>query len=304
MRLRLVICLVLVLLGHNASPARPDSTFTAPFDSAIVPQHLTPDSTGVNKTRLYIVTGALAAGALTIELYQLSGWWKDNRRSFHFQEDLKYGLNVDKFGHFYGAMLGTFMFKKSLEWANLSEESALWWGAGAALFFQTYVEVQDGFSAWGFDRVDFASDVLGAAYPVAQFHIPFLQNFNFKGSYHPSSLLNEPGGVGFKGQKHLIFDDYEGQTVWLSVRVHDLLPEPVSSWWPSWLCIAGGYGARDVALSNPYPVYFVGLDLDLTRIIPQDTPFLRTLSQALNFLRMPLPAVQLSPHVVVHGVYF
>src|ERR1041385_3865997 len=118
--------------------------------------------------RLALVGGALLSGMITIHIYQQNGWWQNNRAPFHFRENLVYGLNVDKIGHFYGGSLLTSLIGKSIEWANVPEASALLWGAGGSLLFQTYIEVEDGFSTWGFDRVDFASDVAGAAWPVAQ----------------------------------------------------------------------------------------------------------------------------------------
>jgi hypothetical protein len=258
----------------------------------------------LNSTRLAVVGGTLVAGMAAIHIYQSNGWWKNNRTSFHFQEDLKYGRSVDKIGHFYGATVLTFVIKKSLEWAEFPEHKALLWGAGAAALFQTYVEMEDGFSAWGFDRVDFASDIAGAAWPVAQYYSPFLQNFDFKFSYHPSPELHGSGGVGFKGQKHIIFDDYEGQTLWLSMKVKNVLPNSLSSYWPSFLCLAVGYGARDIVSTNPYSVVFLGLDFDFTKIIPDDTPFLKMVGEALNYVHFPAPAIKISPNTVWYGLYF
>ncbi len=239
-----------------------------------------------------------------IHLYQQNGWWRNNRTSFHFQEDLVYGLSVDKIGHFYGASLLAFVITRSLEWSNVAPGTALWLGSGGALLFQTYVEVEDGFSTWGFDRVDFASDLAGAAWPVARHYLPALAIADLKLSYHPSPLLGNPGGVGFKGQKHIMIDDYEGQTFWLSVKIHEILPSGARPYWPAFLCLAAGYGARDVAGPRPYRVYFVALDLDFTRIIPPSTGFLRALADALNFVHMPMPAVQFSPHAIWYGLYF
>ena len=280
---------------------------TIPTDS-LPPTPIGSDSTtaqeGVNTARLVLVGGLTAAAMVGIHVYQQNGWWKDNRSSFHFQEDLDYGLWVDKLGHFYGASVMTFIMSKSLEWANLSPEQSIWYGATGAVLFQTYVEVQDGFSAWGFDRVDFAANVAGALYPVAQFYWPPLKDFNMKFSYHPSDLINQPGGVGFQGQKHILFDDYEGQTLWLSVYVNSLLPGSVESLWPDWLALAVGYGVRDVATPDPYSIVMLSLDYDLTKIIPQDTAFLRLLSEALNFIHWPAPAVRISPNAVWYGLYF
>jgi hypothetical protein len=241
---------------------------------------------------------------VAIHIYQQQGWWVNNRAPFHFQEDLHYGLWVDKIGHFYGATAMSYGIRKMLEWANVPERPALWWGSGGALLFQTYVEVEDGCSTWGFDRVDFTFDVLGSAWPIVQYYAPALQSFNLKFSYYPTPLLGSPGGEGFQGQKHLVVDDYEGQTFWLSMRVHDFLPEGAKSFWPDFLCLAVGYGARDISGANPYPVVFIAPDLDMTRLIPRSSAFLKTLGEALNFIHMPLPAVQVSPGTIWYGIYF
>lgn len=302
----LVAGMLFLLSGRlYASTIARDSILIPETDSARHSSGSIPnESTEIDKCRLGIVAGTGLAGIATIHIYQANGWWKDNRTSFHFQEDLKYGLSVDKLGHFYGASVLTFVFSRSLQWANFPERDALWWGAGASALFQTYVEIEDGFSTWGFDRVDFASDMLGAFYPVAQHYSPFLQNFNFKFSYHPSPLLNEPGGIGFQGQKHILFDDYEGQTIWLSIRVKDLLPQSPAAIWPGWLCLAVGYGARDIISSNPYSVLYLSLDYDMTRLIPGDTAFLKTLGQALNFIHFPAPTIRITPHAIFYGLYF
>lgn len=296
----ILACLLLVRASAFAQT-------TAPADSLPFPP-IDADSTtareGVNTARLVLVGGLTAAAMVGIHVYQQNGWWRDNRTSFHFQEDLEYGLWVDKLGHFYGATVVAFILRKSFEWTNLSAEQSLWFGTGGAILFQTYVEVQDGFSAWGFDRVDFAANLAGALYPVAQFYWPPLKDFNMKFSYHPSDLINESGGAGFQGQKHILFDDYEGQTLWLSVHVNNLLPRSVEPVWPDWLALAVGYGVRDVATPNPYSIVMLSLDYDLTKIIPQDTEFLRLLAEALNFIHWPAPAVRISPNAVWYGLYF
>jgi hypothetical protein len=273
-------------------------------DSTRTEEQSLSQDTAINKGRLALVGGTLFGSMVVIHIYQQNGWWKDNRAPFHFQEDLVYGLGVDKIGHFYGAYLLGFAISKCAIWSNVSEESAMWIGSAGGLLFQTYVEVEDGFSTWGFDRVDFASDVGGAAWPIARHYVPYLQNFDLKLSYHTSSLLGEAGGSGFKGQKHLLIDDYEGQTLWMGIKVHNILPEQWKSYWPDFLNLAVGYGARDVAGASPHRVFFLAPDLDMTKIIPPKTSFLKTLGEALNFIHMPLPAVRFSPDAVWYGIYF
>jgi hypothetical protein len=269
------------------------------------------DTTSIHPVRFGIVTGSVAATIAAIHIYQTNGWWQNNRTSFHFQEDLVYGRSVDKFGHFYGGITAAFILRKSFQWAGLSDEASLYWGSGGSLLFQTYVEIEDGFSKWGFDRVDFASDFAGAAWPILQYHALFMRNFEFKFGYWPSSVLDSGGGIGFAGQKHIVFDDYQGQTIWMSMNMKNLLPKGVDEYWPSFLRLGVGYAARDVTgpdpargVGAPYSVLLIGLDYDMTKIIPDNTPFLKLLGEALNFIKFPAPAVQITPHAIWYGLYF
>ncbi len=312
-RLRSFFVFFLLMLSYTLSIGQTQFTVTSSDsipveknqkDSAIALSEFPKDE--INYTKLGIVSGALLGGMTAIHLYQQAGWWKDNRAPFHFQEDLSYSLGVDKIGHFHATSAYTYVFAKSLEWANLSEDDALWYGAGGALLFQTFIEFEDGISTWGFDRVDYAADIAGAFWPIAQHKYPLLNEVELKFSYHPSELLDRPGGIGFQGQKHLVVDDYEGQTFWLSTHLKSILPEPVKSITPEFLCVALGYGSRDIVgtTTPPYRVWFLALDLDMTKIIPQNTKFLRTLSESLNFFHLPMPAIQFSPNAIWYGLYF
>jgi hypothetical protein len=284
-------------------PLRADTLGAGSRDSSSsAPDSLEP----VNTTRLTIVAGAMAAAMVGIHLYQESGWWKYNRAPFHFREDLTYGRSVDKIGHFYGTMLWSYSLRKVLLWAGVPGREAMFYGSAGALAFQTFLEVEDGFSTWGFDRLDFLCDLGGALWPIAQHHSGALRAVDLKLSYKPSSLLNTSAGGGFAGQKHLVMDDYEGQTYWLSLPPEQLLPGPAARLWPDFLRVAVGYGVRDVsgAGGDPYSVVFIGLDYDMKKIIPQTSSFLVTLSEVLDFIHFPAPAVRISPTAVLYGIYY
>jgi len=266
------------------------------------PENVPGDASGVDGARLAIVGGTVAIGVTAIHVYQNDAWWKTSRSPFHVQEDLVYASNIDKLGHFYAANVLTFTLSKGLRWANLSERSSLIWGAVGSSLFETYIEIEDGFSAyWGFDRVDFVSDLAGAWYPVVQDLVPFMKNFNFRFSYLPKTSGSQ-GAI--PGQTHTIFDDYEGQTLWLSFTMKNLLPGEVGRVWPEFLCLSLGVAVRNNLSPDRYLVWFISPDLDMTKIIPNDTPFLKTLGEALNFIHFPMPAVRISPNVVWYGLYF
>ena len=55
------------------------------------------------KQKIIILSTAYLRTLTAIHNYQSDAWWKNFRQPFHFREDLKYGANVDKVGHFWGA---------------------------------------------------------------------------------------------------------------------------------------------------------------------------------------------------------
>jgi hypothetical protein len=262
----------------------------------------TDSASTVSPVKFAIVTGITGGILVAVHLYQQNAWWKDHRTKFHVREDLTYACNVDKLGHLYAASALTFGFGKSFQWAGFDESSSLFWGAIGSMVFQTVIEVEDGFSTyWGFDRVDYASDIIGAWYPYLQNRVPVLKNFQFRFSYLPKDA-GQPSAI--PGQTKAIFDDYEGQTIWLTVTPHELLPETWKSWWPKWIAVALGVSVRNNVSPDRHLVWYLAPDLDMREIVPQSSGFLRALGEALNFFHFPMPAVRIAPGVIWYGLYF
>jgi len=257
----------------------------------------------VNPVRLAVVGGVVGGTVVAIHLYQQNAWWKGHRTGFHVREDLTYAGNIDKVGHFYAASAFTFGLGKGLLWAGFDESSSIVWGAVGSTLFQTFIEVEDGYSEfWGFDRVDFASNLFGAWYPYLQHHVPVLKNVQLRFSYLPKDAGK---ASAIPGQTKTLFDDYEGQTLWLSVTPRSLLPESWQRYWPGFLGLALGVSVRNNAdPERRHLVWYLAPELDMREIIPQETEFLKGLAEALNFFHFPLPAVRISPGVVWYGIYF
>lgn len=264
--------------------------------------HIKPDPSQqqLNYTRLGIVTGSVMGVAAAVHIYQYNSWWKNYRRPFHFQEDLIYSRSVDKVGHFWGAAFSSFVLTRSYEWTGLSKPASMWIGAVGGSIFQLFVEFQDGFSQWGFDRVDAAADIAGGFYPLLQHYVPELNSLNIKASYYPRQL----GKIGnIPGQKHALIDDYEGQTFWLTFDTSTLLPEDLD--FLKYFGLAVGYSVRDLHdNSKQYGILLIALDYNLKKIIPQKSEFLKALSEGLNYFKFPSPAIQISPKVIMFGLYF
>ncbi|MBN1448322.1 MAG: hypothetical protein JXA28_10365 [Bacteroidetes bacterium] len=302
---RLRLCLLFLLLSgviplqaqQWRSPA--DSIRALPFEG------YDPMTTHWQWDRAAIVGGVLGATVAGIHVYQQNAWWKDQRTSFHITDDPDYALNVDKAGHVYGGALGSFIGQKSLEWAGAGRTTAVWGGFAMGALFELYVEFEDGFARdWGFSPGDAYADVIGAAWPVVQHYVPFVQHFQPKFSYFPSDDMLDGKHKGNA------IDDYEGQTYWMGVHVHGLLPRSWQSYWPEWLGIAIGVSVRNmprVAGDDPARMernVILALDYDMTKILPGDSWLLRALKEGLNFIHFPSPAIRISPNYVAYGLYF
>jgi hypothetical protein len=265
-----------------------------------------PEVTQWQWKRVAIVGGVLGATVTGIHIYQQNAWWEGQRGPFHFQDDPDYALNVDKAGHFYGGAFGTFLGRKSLEWSGASKTTAVWGGFALGALFELYVEFEDGFARdWGFSPGDAIADVAGAAWPVVQHYVPVAAQLQPKFSYWPSKAMldgTHPGNA---------IDDYEGQTYWMGIHVHGLLPRTWQEYWPKWLGLAVGVSIRNMphwdSNANPDALQrniIIALDYDMREIIPGDSWLLNALKEGLNHIRFPAPAIRISPDFIAYGFYF
>ena len=112
------------------------------------------------------------------------------------------------------------------------KKTSMWLGALFSIAYMTDIEIEDGFATnWGFSPGDELCNTLGAFYPVLQNYVKPLEEFNFKWSYFPSEEIRE-------GTKNGAFlDDYNGQTMWLSIGVHHFLPKAAKKYWPIFLIL-------------------------------------------------------------------
>lgn len=249
-----------------------------------------------------ILTGTVVAGIITgIHVYQQDAWWKDRRTGFHFQTDWGYAAQADKVGHFFAGYFTSYIGYESLVASGFSSNTAGWLGPLLAVGFQTYVEVEDGFSPFGFDPTDQVANMVGPMFLSAQNYVPFLQNFKFKWSYFPSDRLQN-GEIS--GHNTIVIDDYNGQTIWLTAKVSNFLPKSLG--WPEWLRLAVGYGAYNVDQWNLndrgerelLPAgrrFYVSLDYNLVDMLPDLGSFGNWLVQTADFIHWPAPALEFGP---------
>jgi len=252
------------------------------------------------------LAGVSYAGSMSL-LYQL--WYKDfPQSSFHFHNDNKEWLQMDKVGHAYSAYhLGELGYYAS-RFSCINETKSVWVGGALGLIYLTTIELFDGYSAgWGASSGDLISNVSGYLLFAGQQQLWKEQRFRMKFSYFPGKYAQyRPDQLGSSFPASLL-KDYNAQSYWLSFSPATFSAKD-KTLWPKWLCISVGYSADGMlgANSNPstyqgsiLPVFerqrevFLSLDIDLSRI-KTSSKTLSLLLHALNLIKIPFPALQYS----------
>lgn len=279
-----------------------------------------PDSTLVNKKRLYPVVAAeaLAFGGSLFLLNNL--WYKDYpRSSFHFFNDNKEWQQMDKLGHATTSCTIGALGYKTLRWCGVDNKKAIWFGGSMGSVYLLTIEVLDGLSSeWGFSLGDFSANTFGSVVFMSQQFAWNEQRIQFKWSYHQTEFVElRPDLLGSNWTESWL-KDYNGQTYWLSGNISSFLSK--DSRFPKWLNLAVGYGAEGMigGYSNPaehngqpmptfdrYRQFYISPDIDFTRI-PTKSKFLKVAFFALNFLKVPAPALEFNTlnKVKFHPLYF
>ncbi len=236
---------------------------------------------------------AYAATLVTLHIIQHNAWWKVPG-PFQVVEDWNFALQVDKAGHIYGGYLMSYLCGELLLAAGSDPPTAARWGSLLGLLYQTYVEVEDGFSRdWGFSPSDAVANFLGAYWYLAQHYWKPLQAFQPRWQYIPARWTgNLP-----RNHSGTFIDDYNSSTFWLSIDVYQLLPERWRPYYPAWLMLAIGYGARNIETPLPKERRIIlGLDYNWQALLPEGPPLWNWLRQSLSLLKFPAPAVEFGPH--------
>jgi hypothetical protein len=229
------------------------------------------------------LVGGILAGSLVSSYHD---WWKDNAQPFHFTNDGlfdNYSLGVDKVGHTYTSYFYFHTFRNVMLWGGYGRSAAFWWSAGTTAFFALSIEVGDAVSPFGFSFGDLGFNLIGLGYGMLQTEVPFLENFSLKWSYVPDD--------GYRWPPHFT-DHYDAHTYWLTINLHNLLPEGARNYWPEWLQPAVGYGVRD-RVGDIYTrrEAMIGLDLNLGAF-RTESPDLRLVLQTVTLFHFPAPAVE------------
>ena len=247
------------------------------------------------KRNLIIIESSLYAGAL-ISLNQL--WYKNYpKSSFHFINDNKSWLQMDKLGHFttsyYVGVLGI----KSYKWAGFSERQSIWLGGMTGTFFQSAIEILDGFSnEWGASSGDLLANSLGSFLAISQALHWSEQKFMIKYSFKPSDISNSNTDLFGDSFIQKTLKDYNGQNYWLTFNINNVFKTDFKLF-PSWLNLALGHGANNMYSENnsinnqkKYRQFLISLDIN-TNKLNISNKYLRSFLDLLGFIKIPMPTL-------------
>ena len=247
-------------------------------------------------------------------------WYKNYpKSSFHFFNDDKEWLLIDKLGH-----AGTVYYftEKSIDlmkWTGVSNKKAIWYGIGVGQAYLWAIEILDGFSAqWGFSPGDIIADASGSLFWVAQNALWKEQRINFKYSFHHTQFQQYRPDLLGSSWPEAFFKDYNGQSGWLTFNIEPFLKD--GNKFPKWLCISVGYGADGMLGANEnateykgqtlphfdrYPQYYLSLDVELNRIHTK-YKWVNTILKFVSVYKIPFSALEWnkSDKFVFHPMYY
>ena len=126
------------------------------------------DSLNIARQTGVYIGESVALGTTLLGLNQI--WYKDYAQTnFHFINDNKQWLQLDKIGHVYSSYHLGRVGAELLSWSGVSKNEQLVYGATLGFGFLTVVETFDGFSQeWGASSGDIIANATGTALYVSQ----------------------------------------------------------------------------------------------------------------------------------------
>ena len=242
-------------------------------------------------------------------------WYKDYPRSnFHFFNDSKEWMQMDKCGHaFTSYQLGR-NFYNTLLTSDSNRNRNIFLGGATGLIYLTSIEILDGKSAqWGFSKSDMIANTFGYFLFASQEYFLQQQIISLKFSYQKSVFADmRPETFGRNFQQRLL-KDYNGQTYWLSAPLS--LNRTNTKRFTRWLCISFGYSIdenlfadNNINSVNNFQAtreFFFSFDADLKRI-EWRRKWMKKIASVINFIKIPSPTIGIRSDgkVKLYPVYF
>lgn len=253
------------------------------------------DSMFLGLHRKDVATYGTIAWSLAAVSLEFQWWWREDyiykQHEFRIRSDGYFynsSYGVDKLGHAYASYLIFHLTYDFMKWADFDENTAVWSAIAVPATHAVAIELGDGFAKWAFNAPDLLFNTGGLVYGLLQVKYPYLNNFNYKWSYYPSS------GGGTKDPDWGPASDYSGHIYWISMDVHNLLPEQAQPYWPKELNLAVGMGAKNVSFADTGEkkrTFAVSLDWNTQAILPDGDTW-QIFKNLINKVRLPAPGVR------------
>lgn len=321
-----------MLLMAFISLGRPDA-----FSQEKSPGQFLAKSPEFSKSRFYGVTGGIL-GIYGSSLGILSQYWYKNypKTSFHFFNDRKEWLGMDKAGHIFNAYYISRWSTGLYRWTGASDRASIWIGGMMGTVLMSSIEILDGFSSkWGFSGWDFLANMGGSAIVIAQELAWKEQRMMIKISAipqnYPAELQPRANELFGNTGLELFLKDYNAITIWASVNVYSFMKRERK--FPEWLNVAFGYGANglfggfenkwcgnssgddyyncseadriDRSDIERYPQFFLSLDVDFTKVKTRRNGW-KVLLHLVNLIKVPSPTVEFNrmDKIKFHPLFF
>ena len=293
------VCLIILILCFNQLHAQLQSNIDIGRDTTFKKR----------KWVLGTVQTSLWAGSF-VALNQ--AWYANYPKSpFHFYNDGKEWLQMDKLGHSWSTYQISQHTTKIWEWAGTGHQQSVLIGSLSGMAYLSVIEILDGYSdKWGFSGYDVLANAAGAGLFAFQELGWKEQRIQMKLSYLPvryGNLTERADDLFGEGGIEKVLKDYNGQTYWLSANIKSFFP---NSNVPSWLNIAAGYGAKTMLggyenkwyegngnLMTRFDIkrvrrFHLSLDIDLSKIKVKNKK-IETIFSLFNVLKIPAPSFEI-----------
>lgn len=302
-----IIFLSFFLLGKSIAQNQLDSSLLLnKFTTPKIVNH----KRFLNKTN--IITGSSVVSLGSLFVFMNNSWWTNSSKSFHFDNgrDLRYANNLDKMGHLMVGIIAADAYYDMGKWVGMNDKKAAWFGFAMGTGIQAVIEIKDGFSPkWGFSIVDISAGSFGALMPILKQKSSFFKNTDFKFSY----LQRTDKYFSTRNIPRTFFniDDYLNQTYWISTNLRYLAGQE-NTWIPDWLSISIGWGIEaaswNIHPTDPgtggQPEIYLAPDIDLVKLFKPKKMFWKQTLKRLNYLKFPMPAIQLTQTKKVFPIYY
>jgi uncharacterized protein YfiM (DUF2279 family) len=255
--------------------------------------------------------GSFVGAQAILWRYFENAWWSgEESNGFFFRADWDENFrDQDKFGHLFGGYHLTRIGADVLANACISPGKAVALSAIYAALFQLQIELWDArFEKYGFSYPDLLANTAGMAYAVAQHKYPTLQRIKPTISYSRSAAMRARDAGQLPDSEIRASLDYSGQTYWFSAEVDPFLPPAARRYWPDVLRFSVGHSITDWidpqtgASVRAKRKILLSLDFDASKL-PGEHPVWRTIKNTISYIRLPAPALQITPGVDVIGWY-